>query len=440
MSLADRYEYMLIPVLDHLISRYQRDPEYHFIDTKINILTGEDFGENDPWYMQKGIVYPWIQCRALEALAGHYNWLDSSQVLAPSSIRKFKEALLKMMREIVDNMEQFRARNHGRLFFLMKTDGTLLKMDENANPVPLDQVPGEANFSDLFYSKGLWAAAAVLDDKKLMKTAEKYFKQVVKAILDETFITDQQMFDPKNPVLAVPGKLLEGTKMIALGGTALGLKYGDRKYWEGRAVALIRRIFDRYVHTGEDTDTFRKFDFWEAVDTDGNPWIENGKLICDPGHTLEFVGLSLKNIPEFQTPAGIALAEDLRKIYADFLRHQFGHGFAPGPGGIIQAYDLIARQPVNTDMPWWSLPETVRAAALAVRFTGDTSLAEIIRKCSDAFLGGYVREDRHSMAVQTRNAAGEVVPVIPATPDMDPGYHTNLSIIDALPVIRELKL
>ena len=78
-----------------------------------------------------------------------------------------------MMREIVDNMEQFRARNHGRLFFLMKTDGTLLKMDENANPVPLDQVPGEANFSDLFYSKGLWAAAAVLDDKKLMKTAEK---------------------------------------------------------------------------------------------------------------------------------------------------------------------------------------------------------------------------------------------------------------------------
>ena len=81
---------------------------------------------------------------------------------------------------------------------------------------------------------------------------------MVKAILDETFITDQQMFDPKNPVLAVPGKLLEGTKMIALGGTALGLKYGDRKYWEGRAVALIRRIFDRYVHTGEDTDTFRK--------------------------------------------------------------------------------------------------------------------------------------------------------------------------------------
>ena len=91
-------------------------------------------------------------------------------------------------------------------------------------------------------------------------------------------------------------------------------------------------------------------------------------------------------------------------------------------------------------MPWWSLPETVRAAALAIKFTGDTSLVEIIKDCSEAFFNGYVREDRHSMAVQTRNAAGEVVPVIPATPDVDPGYHTNLSIIDALPVICELKL
>ena len=44
------------------------------------------------------------------------------------------------------------------------------------------------------------------------------------------------------------------------------------------------------------------------------------------------------------------------------------------------------------------------------------------------------------MAVQTRDAAGEVVSVIPATPDVDPGYHTNLSLIDALPTIRRLKL
>ena len=44
------------------------------------------------------------------------------------------------------------------------------------------------------------------------------------------------------------------------------------------------------------------------------------------------------------------------------------------------------------------------------------------------------------MAVQTRNSKGEAVAVIPATPDADPGYHTNLALIDALPVIRKLNM
>ena len=40
------------------------------------------------------------------------------------------------------------------------------------------------------------------------------------------------------------------------------------------------------------------------------------------------------------------------------------------------------------------------------------------------------------MAYQTRNEAGQVVPVIPATADADPGYHTGLSIIDVLEIFE----
>ncbi|MGE4564623.1 MAG: N-acyl-D-glucosamine 2-epimerase, partial [Victivallaceae bacterium] len=117
----------------------------------------------------------------------------------------------------------------------------------------------------------------------------------------------------------------------------------------------------------------------------------------------------------------------------------FAIGFAPGPGGIVKSYDLIARRVVNSDMPWWSLPETIRAAALTSEFTGETvRTGEIMKKCAAAFLRGYVRPELNRMAVQTRNDRGEVVPVIPATPDADPGYHTNLSIIDALPALRRL--
>ena len=66
---------------------------------------------------------------------------------------------------------------------------------------------------------------------------------------------------------------------------------------------------------------------------------------------------------------------------------------------VMGLFSEARRQPVNTDMPWWSLPETIRAAALTFRFTGDRSVAEIITRCSHAFFDGYVRPECHQMAV-----------------------------------------
>ncbi len=441
MKLASRFEHMLLAILDELIDRYDRNPDYHFIDTKLDLLTGRDFGPEDAWYQRRETIYPWIQGRALEALAGHWRWLADCTILPAAGRTARRKKLERIMTEVAANMERLRRKNHGRMFFLMTEDGRFLRMNEQARPEPLAEIPGDANFSDLFYSKGLFAAGAVLGNELWRKRGESYFRRVVTAILAERFVTDQQMFDPKNPVLAVPGKLLQGPKMIALSGTALGMHYGsDPAYWERRGKALLDHVFRYHVKLSETPADLQHFDFWEAVHTDRTPWRENGKLICDPGHALEFVGLSLKNLLAVQTPAGKRNAAKLQKFYADFLRHQFQIGFAPGPGGIIKSFDLVSRQPVNTDMPWWSLPETIRAAALTFRFTGDRSVAEIITRCSHAFFDGYVRPECHQMAVQTRSAEGKVVPVIPATPDADPGYHTNLSIIDALPVIRELDL
>lgn len=51
---------------------------------------------------------------------------------------------------------------------------------------------------------------------------------------------------------------------------------------------------------------------------------------------------------------------------------------------------------------------------------------------SNAFLGKFVTLDTYPMACQTLNETGVAVPVPPATPDLDPGYHTGLPIIDFL--------
>ena len=61
----------------------------------------------------------------------------------------------------------------------------------------------------------------------------------------------------------------------------------------------------------------------------------------------------------------------------------------------------------------------------------------ILGNCHNAFVR-YVRPDIHLMAVQTRSEEGRPVPVIPASADADPGYHTGLSIIDMLDLIEEL--
>ena len=72
--------------------------------------------------------------------------------------------------------------------------------------------------------------------------------------------------------------------------------------------------------------------------------------------------------------------------------------------------------------PWWSLPETIRAAALVFRATGDARAAGIWARADAAFFGRYWRAG-HGIAYQTLGPDGPV-DFTPATPDLDPGYHT----------------
>ena len=61
---------------------------------------------------------------------------------------------------------------------------------------------------------------------------------------------------------------------------------------------------------------------------------------------------------------------------------------------------------------------------------------EILARSHNAFVTHYVRPQTHLMAVKVRDARGDVLDVVPAYPDADPGYHTALSLMDALDLIR----
>ena len=123
------------------------------------------------------------------------------------------------------------------------------------------------------------------------------------------------------------------------------------------------------------------------------------------------------------------------------LERNFKNGYIPAAGGISKAFDLSSRTHLNSDMPWWNLPETIRAAALCLmRATSDKETAlclRILRDCHNAFRE-FTRPDLYLMAYQTRAINGHPVEAIPATADADPGYHTGLSLIDAIGVIEAL--
>src|SRR5690606_15535130 len=156
------------------------------------------------------------------------------------------------------------------------------------------------------------------------------------------------------------------------------------------------------------------------------------------GHATEFVGLSLKFLRACEAKGVMDAdharrAADLQPILLGILKRNFQNGFSPRGFGMCKAFDLVRRQPLNTDMPWWSLPETMRAAieAWAVAPASDRPIyADIAARCSNAFMRHYIRPDRGLMANQTLDAEGRPVARIPATPDADPGYHTGLSLID----------
>ena len=405
--------------IEVILSRFERDRKnYPFIDTKFNIVSGRDYDERDEPFRRKDCIYSWIQGRGLESLAKHATYFMAI------GDHKSAERLTDMLAAVTEKMEQLRTVNSGRLPFAMHPDGNSFFAQESDH----------ANFSDLFYSKGLFSASRILGRPDWEMEAEKLFLFVLDEIEQGLFHTDQQCFDPKNKVSYITGKFPQGPRMIALGGIADWIaEKPDEKRWADTAEKFIRFIFEHHINRGQ-YRTCQLWDFIESVDSQVKPWYDDKVLFCDPGHALEFVGLAGKCLLVLQKLGKYdELINDAQKILPNVFLHVFDYGFDPKAGGICKGFDLIERKPINSDMPWWSLPETVRAGIeTATLFPGNNADKVLLRagQSFQAFVQGFLQPN--GFGCQTRNSAGEIIDVIPAVPDADPGYHTNLSLMDVL--------
>jgi mannose/cellobiose epimerase-like protein (N-acyl-D-glucosamine 2-epimerase family) len=151
-----------------------------------------------------------------------------------------------------------------------------------------------------------------------------------------------------------------------------------------------------------------------------------GRDSANVGHALEFVGFILEYLGKATPRALLGRLESIlvTGFEAGFVGPGVSLAIAPGTGA-----------PLSPLCPWWSLPEAIRAAALCHAVSGSEAALGVWQRAHDAFFTHYWR-GTPPIAYQTMNASGPV-DYVPATPDLDPGYHTGLSLLAAIEVVPE---
>lgn len=436
-------EAILCTSMEAILERFEAHPEYPFVDTKLDLRTGQDHLADDP-LRGRSTIFGWMQGRGLEAVAGHAQWMESHD---RSEVRALAPRLKGMAAQVLDTVRRIRKRNQGHLYFFMRPDGSPFALGPDGGHCDLPPAEQSAcNFSDLFAAKGMLATAHLLGQSEAEEEALAYCRNVDEDIFAGRFTTDQQPLDPKNPVRPVPGRFTHGHFMLQLASAALRLECGDADALD-LGLRLLKHEFSRHANLQGRIPELQDGDFWEAVDEAGEPYREpDGAILSDPGHALEFVGLGLKFIGAARSrgPSAAVLAELNQAILhmPTILKQSFSSGFLPGPEGICKSFDLVSRSAANDDLPWWSLPETMRAAVLAAEALDEE---ETRREClrifaasHNAFVAHYVLPDVHLMALQMRAADGSISTAIPGTTDADPGYHTGLSLIDVVETLERI--
>lgn len=361
-----------------------------FLNTKLSSITLEDYGDADglrgPDYL-----YGWIQGRGLEAVACHAEFFETED---PALARRLDEA----GRELYRAMTALQA-DTGHVYFCYDRFGTPIVVDAAGHP-PQDAAQDIFTYSDAFAAKGL-VAAAVRYAPDALRSHLNYLAAVIAAIEEGRFQIDERTRLCEEALANQPRDF--GPRMILLGAAPLLARIG-RKDEAGYAFNFIADVL-------ADHHDLRS----------GLLANVPGEDACNVGHAIELVGFAL----EFLTPGE---APQLVDRLGSILLAAFDAGLS-GPG-IALSVSLASGQKLSPYQPWWSLPETIRAAALAYAHTRSEQALAIWRQAHNAFFRHYWREDP-PIAFQTLTADGPV-DYVPATPDLDPGYHTGLSLLSAV--------
>lgn len=409
---------VLAPGCRLLLKRHHQHPEWPYVETKFNPNTGLDLPPE-----AYNIVYAWFLGRGSEALDDHLRYLDQMDVLALTERNQVREVFSKWIETMTDTIVSLVEANHGRLPFRVTRAG--LAVDVQGNPVQVNaQVAGAG---DVFGLKGLLSSS----DQAKHEFSRVMLKRAVELIRQERVENEQ--------IGARPGRgqgmrmLLQGVGMCA---ARKALTAEARYEAFSAAAACMTDVLEAFYDP--ETAVFSEF-----VD------VETGArgTYLDPGHANEFVGLGLGMIEALSSSewaeAYQGLIERARRELPRILLKASDLGFNTRFPGLFKAVDNRDGTPLNTDMPWWNLPETMRAAVRACAVVDSDSerkaCLDLYGRCHNAYFSQYLNRANGLFPVQTINGmTGRIADVVPAVPEGDPLYHANSAFLDLLDVVERL--
>ena len=313
--LIEPYQAIIVTQFRAILDRTERSEHYPWIDTKLDLISGEELPAMDP-LLGRDLVSGWVQGRGLESVTKFAAWLipfagDGEVDRLIERARRLAAALLARLREA-------RSDNGGHLHFFMTPDGEAFGFgpDMERIPVALD-ASSPHGYSDLFCAKGMLAAAHLLGDSDAVSEARAFCLAVYRDVMAQAFRSDQPQ--PAAGARAwVNGAFSHGPAMISLGMAALLAEFEPGPQAVELGLSLARHVLEAHVNLGGKWPKLREYDLVEFVDAAGNPYVdEDSRIISDPGHSLEFVGLFLK--------FSRARAADRRRRDAGPTRSAAGH-------------------------------------------------------------------------------------------------------------------
>ncbi len=364
-----------------------------FLNTKQNSLTLQNYGLDDgargPAY-----TYGWIQGRGLEALVTHADFFARE---LPPLAGKLDTAGRRLYQAIASLQKP-----SGHAYFCYDQDMNAVYADAAGGVHAQEKPELIYSYSDAFVAKGLVAAASryALPD---LGNHLAYFDRVVASIEAQHFQIDERRPLSTDSIANQPDDF--GPRMILLGAAGMLKRLGHTAHL-GYADRFIAHILDR--HFDAQSGLLRNVPGGDA---------------CNPGHGIEFVGFAMDHLGDAADPRLVASLERI-------LLSSFEKGLV-GPG-IALTVSVETGEPQSPYCPWWSLPEAIRSAALVHRRTGSAHSLALWKTAHAAFFVHYWR-GTPPIAYQTMTMDGPA-DYVPATPDLDPAYHTGLSLLAAIRV------